>query len=69
MAWALLTGAVLLQVWDVRTFRPLHSFKATAPVTCLDISQRGLLATGQGRRVQVRTEPWLQGPPYLSARC
>ena len=43
-----------LQVWDVRTFRPMHSFKAPAPVTSLDISQRGLLATGQGRRVQVR---------------
>jgi hypothetical protein len=41
-------------VWDVRTFKPLHAYFANAPATTLDISQKGMLAVGQGRRLQVR---------------
>lgn len=41
-------------MWDVRTFKPLHAYFANAPATSLDVSQRGLLAVGQGRRLQVR---------------
>lgn len=43
-----------VKVWDVRTFKPLHAYFANSPATSLDISQRGLLAVGQGRRLQVR---------------
>lgn len=42
-----------VRVWDVRTFKPLHSYFAYSPATSLDISQRGLLAVGYGRKVQV----------------
>lgn len=42
-----------VKVWDVRTFKPLHAYFAHSPATCLDISQRGLLAVGQGRRLQL----------------
>ncbi len=43
-----------VKVWDIRTYQPLHAYFANTPATQLDISQRGLLAVGQGRRVQVR---------------
>ena len=38
-----------MSVWDVRTYRPLHSYLMHRPCTTLDISQRGLLACGFGR--------------------
>ena len=42
-----------LKVWDVRAFRPLHSYQTPRPVTSLDISDRGLLAAAHGPSVQV----------------
>ena len=42
-----------VKVWDVRTYKLLHAYFASAPPVHLDISQRGLLAVGWGRRVQV----------------
>lgn len=42
-----------IKVWDIRTFKPLHTYTSVAPVDDLDISQRGLLAVGYGRRIQV----------------
>jgi U3 small nucleolar RNA-associated protein 7 len=42
-----------VKVWDVRTFKPLHAYFANSPATSLDISQRGILAVGQGRRLQL----------------
>uniref|UniRef100_A0A7S0WQI7 BING4 C-terminal domain-containing protein n=1 Tax=Chlamydomonas leiostraca TaxID=1034604 RepID=A0A7S0WQI7_9CHLO len=42
-----------VRVWDIRTFKPLHAYFAYSPATSLDISQRGLLAVGYGRKVQV----------------
>ncbi|KXZ55840.1 hypothetical protein GPECTOR_2g1391 [Gonium pectorale] len=42
-----------LKVWDIRMLRPMHAYFTYAPITQLDISQRGLLAAGHGRRVQV----------------
>ncbi|GLC43907.1 hypothetical protein PLESTB_000921800 [Pleodorina starrii] len=42
-----------IKVWDVRMLRPLHAYYSHAPVTHMDISQRGLLAVGYGRKVQV----------------
>jgi hypothetical protein len=51
-----------VKVWDVRTFKPLHAYFANSPATSLDISQRGLLAVGQGRRLQVGANPWSSIP-------
>ncbi|GIL47302.1 hypothetical protein Vafri_4155 [Volvox africanus] len=42
-----------IKVWDVRMLRPMHDYYSPAPVTRMDISQRGLLAVGYGRKVQV----------------
>lgn len=44
-----------VRVWDVRALKPMHSYFSRAPPTCLDISQRGLLAVGSQRRIQVRS--------------
>lgn len=43
----------MVKVWDVRTFKPMHAYRSPAPPTWMDISQRGMLAVGHGRRVQV----------------
>ncbi len=37
----------------MRTFKPLHAYFSHAPTDILDISQRGMLAVGHGRCVQV----------------
>ena len=42
-----------VRVWDVRMYKPRHAYFSHAPVDALDISQRGLLALGHGRTVQV----------------
>ena len=42
-----------VRVWDVRMYKPRHAYFSHAPVEALDISQRGLLALGHGRTVQV----------------
>lgn len=42
-----------VKVWDARTYRELHSYFSAAPADWLDVSQRGMLAVGHGRRVQV----------------
>ncbi len=42
-----------IKVWDVRMLRPMHSYYSHAPVTSMAISQRGLLAVGYGRKLQV----------------
>lgn len=42
-----------VKVWDVRTYKPLHAYFAYRPATSLDISQRGLLMVGYGRKAQV----------------
>lgn len=42
-----------LKLWDLRMLKPLHAYLCARPASALDISQRGLLAVGFGRRVQV----------------
>lgn len=42
-----------VKVWDVRMLRQLHAYFSHAPAEYLDISQKGLLAIGYGRRAQV----------------
>lgn len=46
-----------VKVWDLRMVRPLHAYFAHSPATTLDISQRGLLGVGYGRKMQVRVLP------------
>ena len=57
-----------VKVWDVRTFKPLHAYFANAPATALDISQKGMLAVGQGRRLQVWRDALAEkaAAPYLT---
>lgn len=42
-----------VKVWDVRKLQPLHAYFSRAPADALTVSQRGLLAVGHGRSVQV----------------
>ena len=42
-----------VKVWDVRTFKPIHTYYSSSPATAVDISQRGLLAVGYGPHVQI----------------
>ncbi len=53
-------------MWDVRTFKPRHAYFSHAPVDALDISQRGMLALGHGRTVQVRNAQVTQ---FRQAAC
>lgn len=62
--------SVLLQVWDMRTYKPLHMYTLRRPVVCMDISGRGLLAVGQGEKVEVWRDALSQkqSAPYLTHR-
>ena len=40
-----------VRVFDVRTFKPLHSYLSRAPAADVAISQRGVVAVGAGRTV------------------
>uniref|UniRef100_A0A7S0V4M6 BING4 C-terminal domain-containing protein n=1 Tax=Polytomella parva TaxID=51329 RepID=A0A7S0V4M6_9CHLO len=43
-----------LKVWDLRhQYRPLHQYFTYSTVTSMDVSQRGLLAVGYGRKIQI----------------
>ena len=55
-------------VWDLRTFKPLHSYFSRAPAEWCDISQRGMLAVGWGRKLSVWRDALArkQAAPYLS---
>lgn len=43
----------LVKIWDLRTYKCLHSFRADKPAVSLDISDTGLLAMGMGRQVHI----------------
>ena len=57
-----------VKVWDVRTYRELHSYFSVRPSTSLDISDTGMLALGFGSHVQVWKDALAtkQQSPYLS---
>lgn len=59
-----------VRVWDVRTFKPLHSYFSRHPAATVDISQRGLLAVGAGRSIQVWKDALStkQKSPYMAHR-
>ena len=43
----------LMKVWDLRKFSSVYAYKLDKPATSVDISDRGLVALGVGRTVQV----------------
>ncbi|PSC71469.1 WD40 repeat [Micractinium conductrix] len=57
-----------VKVWDIRTLRPLHAYYSPSPADWCDISQRGMLAVGYGRRVQVWKDALAskQQSPYMT---
>ncbi|KAL3140161.1 hypothetical protein ABBQ38_004438 [Trebouxia sp. C0009 RCD-2024] len=57
-----------VKVWDLRTYQPLHAYFSPSPATWCDISQRGLLAVGWGRRVNVWKDALTnkQKSPYMT---
>ena len=57
-----------LKLWDVRTYRPLHTYSTPRPATSLDISDRGMLAAVHGPSVQVFRDCLAQraNGPYMT---
>lgn len=49
-----------LKVWDIRTYRCLHAYKPDKPVSCVDVSDKGLIAIGVGRCVQVLKDAFMR---------
>lgn len=60
-----------VNIWDLRMLKQVQSYTSHAPASCLDISQRGLLAVAYGRNVEVPTPLfpmfWLPGPGLAHA--
>lgn len=50
----------LLKIWDVRKYQVVHVYKPDAPVRSIDISDRGLIALGISRTVQVLKNAFTQ---------
>lgn len=50
----------LMKVWDLRKYTCLHSYQLDRPAVSLDISDRGLVAMGVGRTVQVLKDAFTQ---------
>lgn len=46
-------GDGLVKIWDLRTYKMKHSYFLFTKPTCLDVSQRGILAVGGKGLVQV----------------
>eukprot|EP00898_Chlorokybus_atmophyticus_P001320 jgi/Chlat1/2189/Chrsp17S02743 len=42
-----------VKVWDIRTYKPLHSYFSVTPAKHLEISQKGMLGVGYGPHIQV----------------
>ena len=65
-----------LKLWDIRTFREVHSYKTFHPASSISISDRGLAAVGTGSTVTIwkdlfsttssSTTPSKVQSPYLS---
>ncbi|KAI9016933.1 WD40-repeat-containing domain protein [Gaertneriomyces semiglobifer] len=66
MATAGLDGQ--MKLWDVRTFKPLHTYFTPTPASSLSISQLGLLGVGYGPHVQIWKDPFKtkQKEPYMT---
>lgn len=51
-----------MKIWDLRKMDHLHSFRLERPGNSLDISERGVLAVGMGRKVQLLRDAFTR--PY-----
>jgi hypothetical protein len=49
-----------VQIWDLRTYTSLQSYKLDHPAVSVDISDRGLIGVGMGRTVQVLRNAFTQ---------
>ena len=56
-----------LKVWDLRTYKMVHSYVLRTPATAIDISQRGLMSVACCGRVQIWKDALaIKAPaPYL----
>ena len=67
MATAGLDGQ--LKVWDLRTYKMTHAYRTDAPASTMAISDRGMLALGFGKKVQLWGSGALkakQKDPYMN---
>ncbi|TPX44159.1 hypothetical protein SeMB42_g04090 [Synchytrium endobioticum] len=57
-----------LAIWDIRTFKPLHSYYTPTPASSLSISDLGLIGVGFGPHVHVWKDAFLtkQMSPYMT---
>lgn len=57
-----------VKVFDLRKLTPLHTYFSKSPAKSLDISQRGLLAVGQGSFIEVWRDALIskQSKPYMT---
>ncbi|MCO5561264.1 hypothetical protein L7F22_014885 [Adiantum nelumboides] len=57
-----------VKVFDVRKLTPLHAYFSKAPAKSLDISQRGLLAVGEGSSIELWRDAFVskQYKPYMT---
>ena len=51
-----------VKIFDLRTYKEVHSYFSAAPAVALDISQRGMLAVTYGNRVQIWNSSAIRGP-------
>ena len=42
-----------LKIWDLRTYKLMHSYRVASGANTLAFSQKGLLAAGMGNTVEV----------------
>jgi U3 small nucleolar RNA-associated protein 7 len=50
----------LMKVWDLRMYTNLHVYKMEKPVSSLDISEKGLIGIGMGRKIQILRNAFTQ---------
>ena len=65
MATSGLDGQV--KIWDIRTYKEIHSYFTVRPASTIDVSDQGLLALGFGPHVQVWKDAFRtkQNAPYM----
>ena len=46
-----------VKVWDLRTYKEIHSYFSAVPASGVEVSQRGMMAVAAGSRVQIFAGP------------
>ena len=61
-----------VKVWDLRTYKEIHSYFSAVPASGVEVSQRGMMAVAAGSRVQIWSPEAISGAkqnaPYLTHR-